>query len=224
MITDRWERVFRLFDAALAVPVWERATFLAAECAGDPTLREEVQSLLDAEVWLPVFCPGSLVRLAGLTGHRSDARIRDVYPRHPRWRLSDRVVYRRRRDGRGVPRARHAARSHRRHQGAAAPRAARDPDLATRFEREARAISQLSHPQHLHAARRRPARGRRLPRDGVPRGRDAGRAARARAAAARPRRCASAIEIADALEAAHRARHRAPRSEAGQRHADRRAA
>ena len=49
MTTDRWERVFRLFDAVLALPVSGRAAFLAAECAEDPSLREEVQSLLDAD-------------------------------------------------------------------------------------------------------------------------------------------------------------------------------
>ena len=62
-----------------------------------------------------------------------------------------------------------------------------------RFEREARAISALNHPQHLHAARRRRARGQRLPRDGVHRGQadrrtDAGRAGRAPTASRSARR------------------------------------
>ena len=54
---------------------------------------------------------------------------------------------------------------------------------------------------------------------GVPRGRDAGdRLAHGRAAARRGAR-RSAIEIADALDKAHRAGHRPPRSEARQHHA-----
>ena len=37
-----------------------------------------------------------------------------------------------------------------------------DPQLRERFSREARAISSLSHPQHLHALRCRPRAGRRF--------------------------------------------------------------
>ena len=80
----------------------------------------------------------------------------------------------------------------------------RSPRSRQRFEREARTISQLSHP-HICALLRRRARGRhRVPRHGVPRGRDAGGAARAGAAARSSRRCATASQIADALDRAHR--------------------
>jgi serine/threonine protein kinase len=43
---ERWATVERLYHAALARPVEERAAFLAKACAGDGELRREVESLL----------------------------------------------------------------------------------------------------------------------------------------------------------------------------------
>jgi serine/threonine protein kinase/tetratricopeptide (TPR) repeat protein len=44
----RWARVAELFDAALERPDQERSGWLAEACTGDPSLREEVESLLAA--------------------------------------------------------------------------------------------------------------------------------------------------------------------------------
>ena len=60
-------------------------------------------------------------------------------------RLCDRQLARRGRHGRGVSRARYAARSRRGHQGAAG-RICRDTDRIARFEREAHALAALNHP------------------------------------------------------------------------------
>ena len=60
-------------------------------------------------------------------------------------------------------------------------------------------------PAHLHAVRRRPRGRHRLPRDGAGRGRDARRPARTRARCRCRRCCASAAQVADALDRAHRA-------------------
>ena len=49
MVTDRWGRIFELFDATRGLPASNRHAFLAAECADDDELRAEVQSLLDAD-------------------------------------------------------------------------------------------------------------------------------------------------------------------------------
>ena len=65
--------------------------------------------------------------------------------RYTAWGLSDPVAARRGRYGRGLPRTRHAPRSHRRHQSTAGA-IADEPDARLRFEREARAIASLNHP------------------------------------------------------------------------------
>ena len=114
------------------------------------------------------------------------------------------VAARRRRDGRGLQGARHAPGPHRRHQGPAARLAPHDPKRRERFEREAQRHLRAQPPAHLRALRRR--RGRRtalIPRDGVARGRNA-----RRIDCARPlppgEALRYAIEIADALDKAHR--------------------
>ncbi len=46
---ERWRRVQDLFDAALALGAEERRHYLEDACAGDPDLRTELDTLLDAE-------------------------------------------------------------------------------------------------------------------------------------------------------------------------------
>ena len=60
--------------------------------------------------------------------------------------LRDPCAAGRRRHGRGVSRPRHAARSHRRHQGSARTSLQPSRNCANAFEREARAVSSLNHP------------------------------------------------------------------------------
>src|SRR5947208_16628275 len=43
-----WQQVKELFEAALARPTAERATFLDGTCAGDEVVRREVESLLES--------------------------------------------------------------------------------------------------------------------------------------------------------------------------------
>ena len=49
MTPERWELIERLFQAALTLGATERSAFLVEECAGDLTLRQEVESLLAQE-------------------------------------------------------------------------------------------------------------------------------------------------------------------------------
>lgn len=49
MQSERWNRIQDLFNAALEREAAERAAFLAAACAGDRALLDEVQSLLEAD-------------------------------------------------------------------------------------------------------------------------------------------------------------------------------
>ena len=46
MTPDRWGRLEQLFDAAVDLDDSARAKFVAQETAGDPELREELESLL----------------------------------------------------------------------------------------------------------------------------------------------------------------------------------
>ena len=68
-----------------------------------------------------------------------------------------------------------------------------------RFEREAKSHLGPESPQHLHAGRRRRARGQRLPGDGVHR-----REAHRRPPARRAGRFKDGIQICEALHAAHK--------------------
>ena len=49
MLNADWARIETLFDAAVALPLPERAAFLAAQCGGDVALRAEVEALLVAD-------------------------------------------------------------------------------------------------------------------------------------------------------------------------------
>jgi hypothetical protein len=48
MISESWEDVFAVFDAALAISGEERDEFLARECRDNARLRDKVESLLTA--------------------------------------------------------------------------------------------------------------------------------------------------------------------------------
>ena len=49
MTPERWEHVGKLYQAALALQLDERDTFLNDACVHDPAMRREVESLLAAE-------------------------------------------------------------------------------------------------------------------------------------------------------------------------------
>src|SRR2546426_984556 len=93
-----------------------------------------------------------------------------------------------------------------------------NPARQERFEREARALRGES-PAHLHAVRPRRTRRRSIPGHGVRRGSDARRAP-ARRTAADPAAASVRDRHRRRARARASARHRAPRSEAGEHHAD----
>jgi len=66
MNPDRWQRIERLYHAALVLPGRERAAFLTEACAGDKALRREGQALLDS----PAMAQRFLTAPALARGHR----------------------------------------------------------------------------------------------------------------------------------------------------------
>jgi eukaryotic-like serine/threonine-protein kinase len=131
---DRWRRIESLCHAALARPAGERAAFLAETCGDDATLRAEVESLLAGAESAPAFLENLMdgVSSAPLVGrqlgaYRIDASIGaggmgEVY-RAKDTRLGRDVAVK------ILPAV-----------------FTTDPQRRARFEREARAIAALKHP------------------------------------------------------------------------------
>jgi eukaryotic-like serine/threonine-protein kinase len=146
MTSDRWEHIFTLFDAALARPEAERATFLADQCGEDVHLRQEVESLLaahgDAEGFLSSRSPRASAANVDQSGPVSPALTRGM-------RLGvfdiESVV------GAGGMGEVYKARDTRLDRHVAikvlSPDAATDPRGRARFAHEARVIARLSHPR-----------------------------------------------------------------------------
>jgi Tol biopolymer transport system component len=145
LASDRWEAVERLYHDALARPVEDRAAFLAAACAGDQVMRQEVESLLAqaasgdflAEPAIAVAAQmASMPETPVLTGRRigvyqllaplGAGGMGEVY-RARDTKLGREVAIK------ILPRAFTA-----------------DPDRLARFEREARVLATLNHP-HIGA-------------------------------------------------------------------------
>jgi tetratricopeptide (TPR) repeat protein/tRNA A-37 threonylcarbamoyl transferase component Bud32 len=64
---ERWEAVSRLFGQAVELPPGERDAFLNEACAGDPRIREEVESLLDADADATEALAGTVADAASTT-------------------------------------------------------------------------------------------------------------------------------------------------------------
>src|SRR5262245_19233090 len=139
---DQWSAVERVYHEALARPLERRAAFVAEACAGNAELRREVESLLAQDASAdPVFTRGAAIAAAGLV---SDIDQSVPSPRRlGAYQILGQIgaggmgeVYRARdpRLGRDVaikilPYAYTA-----------------DPDRLARFEREARVLASLNHP------------------------------------------------------------------------------
>jgi Tol biopolymer transport system component len=144
MTSERWERIKHLYDGARTHQGTDRAAFLADACDGDEELRREVQGLLDQPVatadfvnfvgGAPAFAshPGDHSAVPQLTGRRlgvyqmqallGRGGMGDVYRAHDT-RLGRDVAIK------VLPHAFTA-----------------DPNRLARFEREARMVASLNHP------------------------------------------------------------------------------
>ena len=173
MTPERLREIERLFHEARERPPAERDAFLARACADDSALRREVESLLAQPPAGLIDAPvGALV--AGLVSPASVLAHRPA----PR-RLRGAGTAGRRRDGRSVPRARHAAGPRRRDQDPAARVQGRSRPAGPLRTRGAGArLAQSS--AHRRDLRAGGCRRRHRPRDGARRGRGSLAAHRAR--------------------------------------------
>lgn len=139
---DRWEQVLRVFDAATQRPVAERAALLDRMCGSDADLREEVESMLQAEVKADAFFGDLEASVFGRRGDddpyqgKADAQVGP-------YRLLSRIGS----GGMGVV---YKARDTRLDRVVALkmlpPRLQHDDEARARFLREARAAAALQHP------------------------------------------------------------------------------
>ena len=123
----RWDRVNRLFHAALLRLETDRHGFLASECGTDSTLRAEVESLLamhrgGESVTLPTLPVGSRIGDYEITGFIAAGGMGAVYRAHDTRLGRDAAL-------KVLPSVFVA-----------------DSDRRERFEREARTLASLTHP------------------------------------------------------------------------------
>ena len=147
MSPEQWNTAGRLVQAALArVPV-ERAAFLTAACAGDETLRREVEMLLqlhqqnDAATQVENVSPSAATTALPAAGTQPlDGRMLGPYQ----------LVHEIGRGGMGRVYLAHDQRLGRRVALKLLPRqSTRNPERVARFKQEARAASALNHPNIL---------------------------------------------------------------------------
>jgi hypothetical protein len=142
MDSARWQQIERLYHAALARPATARAAFLAEACDGDEAIRQDVQALLETPATGDgVFAAPALAMAAQMVsdpgGSLLTGRRLGVYE------LKERIGA----GGMGEVYRAHDTRLGRDVAIKILPRAfTSDPDRLARFEREARVLAALNHP------------------------------------------------------------------------------
>jgi serine/threonine protein kinase/tetratricopeptide (TPR) repeat protein len=142
MTPERWQKIQELFEAVLAQPPQDRVLFLSQACAGDESLRQEVESLLasDSAEESPFENAASKVAAGWMTEQQSSDLIGQHIGRYEILSILGS-------GGMGEVYLAHDNSLGRKVALKLLPRQfTRDPDRLRRFEKEARAASALNHP------------------------------------------------------------------------------
>jgi serine/threonine protein kinase len=146
MKADRWRQVEQLYDAAVELPVAERAKFAEEACAGDEDLRRELLSLLAAEQEAGDFMESPALDIAAKAIAQeqvSDTQTSYIGRELGAYKIEKLLGV----GGMGEVYLAHDAKLKR--QVALKilpPQFISDPERVKRFERESRAVSALNHP------------------------------------------------------------------------------
>jgi eukaryotic-like serine/threonine-protein kinase len=144
MTRERWQQLEAVLDRSLELTPAERAAYLKETCAGDPELRSEVEALLSADDEAGAFLSQPAGEVAAGLLEEAFAEAPNAAPLPEQigpYRIEERL-------GRGGMGEVYRAFDSRLHRPVALKRvhAAGDVGLARhRFQREARAMAQLSH-------------------------------------------------------------------------------
>src|SRR5262245_9741368 len=153
MDAKRWEQIKEIYVRALDLSLEERESFLAEACAGDTDLRREVETLLAAHANAGTFLQAPAIKVAAkiIVADEFTSTVAAKLPAAPQlighefanYKIISLLV----KGGMGEVYLAEDARLQRKVAlKLLAPQFTNDADRVRRFDREARAISSLNHP------------------------------------------------------------------------------